>query len=201
MKKRKKVRRMIQILIAGISLYLFLTTASIYLYSTKDETRHADAAIILGAGASDKGVSPVYRERIHHGVWLYKHGYVNAIIMTGGIGDGNTRSDAYIAKEYAITQGIPEEDIYLEEHSKITQENIKYAKVVMEDYNLKTALVVSDPYHMKRAMLMAKDYKIEAYSSPTKTSMYRSRKTKIPFLLREEFFYVGYRLYRVIDRF
>ena len=62
----------------------------------------------------------------------------------------------------------------------------------MEENDLETAIIVSDPLHMKRSMLMAEDYNINASSSPTTTSMYKSLKTKIPFLLREEFFYIGY---------
>lgn len=50
---------------------------------------------------------------------------------------------------------------------------------------------------MKRAMLMAKDCGIEAYSSPTPTTRYRTLRSKLPFLAREEFFYIGYRLVRI----
>jgi len=60
-----------------------------------------------------------------------------------------------------------------------------------------TAIIVSDPLHMKRAILMAKDYGIEACSSPTPTTMYKSAKTQIPFLAREVFFYIGYPIVRV----
>ena len=63
--------------------------------------------------------------------------------------------------------------------------------------DLETAIIVSDPLHMKRAMLMAKDYDIKAYSSPTSTTRYKSLKTKIPFLMREEFFYLGYCITRI----
>lgn len=69
----------------------------------------------------------------------------------------------------------------------------------MESNSYHTAIIVSDPLHMKRAMLMAKDYGIEAYSSPTPTSRYVSLKSKLSFLAREEFFYIGYRVYRIFD--
>ena len=67
----------------------------------------------------------------------------------------------------------------------------------MDEKNMETALVVSDPLHMKRAMLYAEDLGMEAYSSPTPTSLYRSWKTKLPFLAREEFYYIGYKLTRI----
>lgn len=195
--RKKKLRVILLGFILCLIIYMFATTISICTYSLKDEKRLADVAIVLGAGATDKGISPVYRERVNHGIWLYQNGYVNAIILTGGIGKGNINSDASIAKKYVIEQGIPESDVYTEDKSNITQENISNTVDIMNDLSFHTAIIVSDPLHMKRAMLMASDYGIEAYSSPTPTSMYRSLKTKIPFLLREEFFYVGYRVYRI----
>lgn len=181
-------------------IYLAATALSIWRYASVDEKQPADIAIVLGAGTAGGEISPVFRERIHHGIWLYQNGYVDALIFTGGIGDGNERSDAWAAGQYAIEQGVPEADILLEEKSTITQENIANAKKIMDEKGYRTAIIVSDPLHMKRAMLMARDYGIEAYSSPTPTSRYISLKTKIPFLAREEFFYIGYKVYRMIER-
>ena len=180
-----------------ILAYLVGVAISIWSYGSVDEKRTADCAIILGAGTSGGEVSPVYRERINHGIWLYENGYVDYIIVTGGTGDGETVSDAEAARDYAISVGVPSDIIIIEAKSTITEENIENVKVVMDAYSLEDAIIVSDPLHMKRAMLMCKDYGIQAYSSPTPTSMYRSLKTKLPFLLREEFFYIGYRIARI----
>ena len=101
--------------------------------------------------------------------------------------------------QYAVKQGVPESDILLEEESTITQENIKNAKATMDKNFYRTAILVSDPLHMKRAMLMAKDRNIECYSSPTPTTRYVSLKSKLPFLLREIFFYAGYQIHTVFQ--
>lgn len=178
-------------------IYLIFTAIGIVNYGKTDEKTSADVAIILGAGTSNSKVSPVYRERINHGIWLYENGYVDYLIFTGGVGEGNDLSDAYIAKQYAVSQRVPEEVIFIEEKSTITEENIKYSKVIMDDNSFTTAIIVSDPLHMKRAMLVTEDYDIEAYSSPTPTTMYRSFKTKISFLAREEFYYIGYCIVRI----
>ena len=190
------------ILASGVISLLLIVFAigiaiSIWNYGKVDEKAPADVAIVLGAAISDGEVSPVYRERINHAITLYEEGTVDYIILTGGFGDGSFKSDSQVAKEYALSQGIPEESILIEEKSTITEENLEFSKEIMVDNNLETAIIVSDPLHMKRAMLMAKDYNITALSSPTTTSMYKSLKTKIPFLLREEFFYVGYCIVRV----
>lgn len=189
--------KIIAVLLIAALAYLTVTMISIVSFSEKDETRKADAAIVLGASVYDNSPSPVFSERINHAVDLYNEGYVETIIMTGGVGKGNIRSEADIAREYAEQRGVPAEAILKEEASTITEENLENAKKVMSEHGMDTALIVSDPLHMKRAMLYAKDLGMTAYSSPTPTTLYRSWKTKLPFLMREEIFYSGYRLTRL----
>ena len=197
---RRRRPKLVVCLLIIVLAYLAITAASIVSFSNKDETRQADAAIVLGASVYDNSPSPVFCERINHAVELYDDGYVNTIIMTGGVGEGNIRSEADIAREYAEQQGVPAEAILIEETSTITAENLENARQVMEQNEIDTALIVSDPLHMKRAMLYAKDLGMDAYSSPTPTSLYRSWRTRIPFLMREEFYYVGYRVVRLFKR-
>ena len=197
----KSKKRFIWLSIGLISfvliLYLVITAVSIVAYGKVDEREICDVAIVLGAGTVNGEVSPVYRERINHAIWLYENGYVDYLIFTGGVGDGNEVSDAYAAKQYAISRSVSEEVIFIEEMSVITEENLEQSKIIMDKNSFKTAIIVSDPLHMKRAMLMAKDYGIVAKSSPTPSTMYQSLKTKIPFLIREEFFYIGYSFVRL----
>lgn len=199
MPKKKKSRRVIKailmLLIVAV-IYILIDAISIWNYAKVDEKQQADVAVILGAGSYNGEISPVFEERINHGIWLYENGYVDKLLMTGGYGAGSECSDAYAAKIYAESKGVPDDDILLEEKSTITQENIRYAKEIMDRENCQTAILVSDPLHMKRSMLMAEDYGMEAYSSPTPTTRYMSLKTKLPFLGRELFFYIGYKLYR-----
>lgn len=197
---RKKIIGIILLSAAVLTLICIISVGiSISSYASKDETQKADAAIILGAAVEDGAPTPVFRERINHGISLYQDGYVKYLIFTGGIGDGDSISEAQAGKNYAISMGIPESAILIEEESHITEENLENVKALMEQNNLQTALIVSDPLHMKRAMLMAKDYGITAYSSPTKTTMYQSAKTKLPFLAREVFMYIGYGFVRIFQ--
>jgi uncharacterized SAM-binding protein YcdF (DUF218 family) len=169
-----------------------LTAISIWQYRTVDEKTKADVAIVLGAGIYDGEPSPVFKERINHSLWLYENDYVDKIILTGGSLRDGGQSDSSIARLYALNNGIPAEDIYIEEQSAITEQNISYAIEVMSESSLTTAIIVSDPLHMKRAMLIAKDHGLTAYPSPTPTTRYRSPNTQLPFLARETLFYFGY---------
>ncbi len=196
-KKKKYAFTVLVFAALAVIMLTVFTAVSIVSYGKTDEKQPADVAIVLGAATANGKVSPVYRERINHGIWLYKNNYVDCLIFTGGFAQGNDLSDACTAKKYAVSQDVPEDAIYIEEKSVITEENLEYAKVIMDANSMSTAIIVSDPLHMKRAMLMAKDYGIKAYSSPTPTTMYKSVKTKLPFLLREEFFYIGYSALRI----
>lgn len=194
---KKRILKYSAIFLTAALLYTLICAWSIVSYSHRDEAAPSDVIIVLGAGTNGKTPNAVFRERLNHGIWLYENGYAEYILLTGGLTPGNEHSDARIAGQYVLEQGVPEEAILLEERSTITQENLEYAKEIMDAEGLTTAIIVSDPLHMKRAMRMAEDYKIEALSSPTPTTRYQTRKSKLPFLAREVFFYVGYQIYRI----
>jgi len=195
MNRKRIIKRGVLILIALLTIYVIYVAFDICLYANVDEKTNADAVIVLGAGVWNNSPSPVFLERINYGISLYKCGVVDKIIFTGGKSKNCEFSDAFIARKYAIANGIPIENIFIEELSTITQENIFYANQILKNNGMSDAIIVSDPLHMKRAMLMAKDNGLVAYSSPTPTTKYSTLKTKIPFLAREVFFFIGYKLF------
>lgn len=192
----KRILKWTALLLGAVILYSLFCALSIVMYADRDEAAPADCIIVLGAGTDGKMPNPVFRERLHHAVTLYKGGYSDTIVLTGGYSPGNEQSDACIAGAYLLSLGIPEDAILLEERSTITQENLEYSREIMENEGFSTCILVSDPLHTKRSMTMAKDYEIDALPSPTPTTRYRTWRTKLPFLARETFFYVGYQVYR-----
>lgn len=181
------VLAIISLLIIGI-INLF----SIYTFSQQDETRPADCAIVLGAGVSDNNPSPVFMKRLDHAVALYQTGMTTKIILTGGYSHGSVISDAQIARAYIMQKGIPVANVFVEEKSTVTRENLIYAKDIMDSQHFRTALIVSDPLHMKRSITMAQNLGITAWSSPTPTSQYKTPYSRAIFLLRESYYYSGY---------
>ncbi|MBX7245299.1 MAG: YdcF family protein [Candidatus Sumerlaeaceae bacterium] len=158
---------------------------SIWLYGTHDETRPADAAIVLGAAVIGQIPSPAFRERIRHGIDLYKRGTVKRLLFTGGRAQGDDLSEAEAARNMALEAGVPPTAILVETSSTTTLGNFTYAKSFLDTAGIRTLLVVSDPMHMRRAMTMARDLGLDAYSSPTPTTQYRSFSTKWHFLTSE----------------
>lgn len=196
MPKRFAMKRwLIRGLLSFVSMSLVVigySAWSIYAYGNTLSTLHSDAAIVLGAAAWGNQPSPVFRERINHAIDLYKAGYARKLIFTGGKGEDNEPAEAIVAQDYAMAKGIPATDILTETHSRTTLQNLYYAKQVAMERQLTKFLIVSDPLHMKRSVLMARDMGLDAYSSPTPTTRYRSLKSQLQFLARETYFYFVY---------
>lgn len=189
--------KLLIIILLSIFAYIAYNVISIWQYSNVCADEKCDVAIVLGAACSDNEVSEVYKQRLNHAIELYNDNKIQKIIVTGGVGDGNSRTDANVARSYLVTCGISENVIIEEGKSKITQENLENSKVIMDNNGYKTALIVSDPLHMKRSILLADDMGITSFPSPTDTSAYKSLKTQIPFIARETFFLIGYKWYRI----
>jgi len=199
--KIKKIHRNLFIIVGVIIIaYIIYTASIIYSYGNNNDLTKADAAIVLGAAVWGEEPSPVFKARIDHGIWLYRNGYVEKIIFTGGKGEDQDMAESIVAKRYAEMKLVPSEDILIETKSKITQENLYYAKQVAEENEIDSFLIVSDPLHMKRAIMLAEDYELEVHSSPTPTTRYKSVKSKAGFLAREVYYYIGYNIYKLFSK-
>ena len=161
-------------------------------FAGRDETRKADAAVVLGAAAWDRKPSPVLEERLNHALDLYKTGQVRKLIFTGGFGDKAAMAESEVARDYAVAHGIPRKDILIETASHSTRGNVSEAARLMQEKKLQSCLLVSDPMHMRRAVRMFRDAGMPCFSSPTKTSAYVSWSAKAGFLAREVVFFTGY---------
>ncbi len=170
-------------LLSGLTMSAVL--AEIIRYAEVDQTRPADAAIVLGAGAWGTSPSPVLRERLNHAIALYEQGLVEKLIFTGGIGRRSRLSEAEVSRRYAVARGVAEADILLDGRSTNTIENLANARTVGLRNGLETYLLVSTPYHMKRAMWIAADLDMEAFSSPTRTIRWISTATRRRAIVQE----------------
>ncbi len=147
-----------------------LAVLSIFLFGGLDEARPADAVVVLGAAQYDGRPSPVLRSRLDHAIDLYDRGLVEYLIFTGGVGVGDTVSEAEVSRRYAIRQGVASGRILIERGGLSSGESMRAAVRLMAQRELDSALLVSDPFHMLRLRLLARHLGISAYSSPTRTS-------------------------------
>ena len=192
----KKIAKAMLLIISILLLAVGLLASRIYLYRNAGSDAPADAAVVLGAAVWGAEVSPVFRERINHGIDLYRKGKVRKLIFTGGRGNRGEPTESSAARRYALQRGIPADDILIEEESHTTYENILYAKQLADAQGMRKVLIVSDPLHMKRAVAMARDVGLVAEPSPTPSTMYRGLKSQAGLLAHETYYYLGYLLRR-----
>lgn len=196
---RKKVAFITKFIIAPALLLVALVALRIYTFGNNVVDMEADAAIVLGAAVWGDEVSPVFRERINHAIDLYRRGKVRKIIFTGGQGNRDELTEAAEARQFAITNGVPEKDILIEERSHTTYENLVNAKKLADANALKRVLIVSDPIHLKRAVAMARDVGLDAHPSPTPTTRYQGWRSQMGSLAHETYYYLGYLVSRVFS--
>jgi uncharacterized SAM-binding protein YcdF (DUF218 family) len=172
-KTRKNWMRRARFLL--IAIVLAATVWFIYAWQLIDRTiqearpRHADVGIVLGAAIWGERPSPSLRERLDQALQLYRDGYVRYLLVTGGLGEGKTVTEAEVMQAYLLEQGVPEEAILLEDKATSTYENLLYSQEVMETYDLQTALLISHDFHLARAIDIAEDLELQASPIGTKS--------------------------------
>lgn len=163
------LRKLVSALLLGAFLWL-LVLLSIFLFARRNEANPADAIVVLGAAQYDGRPSPVLRARLDHAVALFDSGFAPRLILTGGVGVGDTVSEAEVSRRYAVRQGVPDERILTEQGGLSSGESMSEVVRLMEQHDLGSAILVSDPFHMLRLRLLALRHGMRAYSSPTRTS-------------------------------
>jgi uncharacterized SAM-binding protein YcdF (DUF218 family) len=106
-----------------------------------DKLEKADVAIVLGGELG---------ERVEDAIRLYKQGYFNYLIVTGGPIAWQT-TEAAIMKKQAILGGIPADKIIIEDKSLSTYKNAVDTKPIVTKYGFKKVILITSPYHTRRA--------------------------------------------------
>ncbi len=109
----------------------------------------ARAAIVFGAGLLRDGTpSPVLKDRVTTAVQLYQAGKVEKILMSGDNRFVDYNEPAAM-QQYAVSMGVPEEDIVLDYAGRRTYDTCYRAK---EIFGLHEAILVTQRYHLPRAL-------------------------------------------------
>ena len=170
MDKKRKINRMIKIMIIGI-IILMIAIFSLNIYvvnNTKNEIVKeenvsnidgVDCILILGAGIWGDKPSPMLEDRLKEGITLYKKGTTKKIIMSGD----HSREDydeVKIMKEYAESEGVSSEDIFMDHAGFSSYDSVYRAK---EIFGVQKMIIVTQKYHLYRSLYIAKKLGIEAY--------------------------------------
>lgn len=131
-----------------------------------DDARRSEVIVVLGARVQEDGqASPTLRARVEHAVALYRRGLAPRLLFSGGVGDFGA-SEASVARDLAVTLGVPERACLLEELSHSTAENGYFSTAVLTAHGLRSVVVVTDPYHLPRAREIFHANGLEVTGSP-----------------------------------
>jgi len=113
----------------------------------------ADAIVVFAGGVGESGwPGQGYEERVQHAVDLYQQGYAPHIIFSSGYTFALKEVD--IMKALAVSMGVPEDAILLENQASTTFQNVVLTHAMLKAHGWRTILLVSSPYHMRRAALV-----------------------------------------------
>ena len=167
MKKVIKVGIIIIIIIVLIILLILLINFYVK-NSTKNQIiekgdystlKNIDCIIILGAGIWGDKPSPMLEDRLKEGILLYNNEVSDKIIMSGDHGR-EEYDEVNTMKKYALENGIPSENIFMDHAGFSSYESIYRAK---EIFNAKKVVIVTQKYHLYRALYIANQLGLEAY--------------------------------------
>ena len=125
---------------------------------------------MLGAAQYNGRPSPVLRARLDHALPLYRERLAPRVVVTGGVGRGDTTSEATVGRQYLVNRGVPSSAVVVQPQGRTTRASMTAVAAWLQSEHLKRVLLVSDPFHMFRLRLEARHYDLEAYTSPTESS-------------------------------
>ena len=131
-----------------------------------------DYVVVLGAGLIGDQVTPLLASRIEKGIAIYQKHPGSKLIMSGGQGPDELMAEGQAMANYAFEQGIPVEDIVIENQSTNTEENLKFSYALMKPGS--RFALVTNYYHVFRALLLARKLKIKCIGYGARTKFYFS---------------------------
>jgi uncharacterized SAM-binding protein YcdF (DUF218 family) len=173
--------------VLAVAVLWMLSVAMVMAAGAWRTERPADAILVLGAAQYNGRPSPVLRARLDHALALHERGLARWLIFTGGIGAGDTLSEAEVSRRYAIRAGVPDSLILVERQGVTSAQSVGAAAALMRANGLESALVVSDAYHMMRLEVLVRRAGVRPYRAPAPDAPIdrAARQTRWRYVLRE----------------
>ncbi|MCL2563066.1 MAG: YdcF family protein [Oscillospiraceae bacterium] len=123
-----------------------------------------DVVIVLGAGIHGETVSRPLARRLDAAIDYWNRNPDAYIVVTGGLGNRATITEAEAMARYLIRRGVPAERILLEELSTSTYENLVFAKEILDEHfpDGWRAAVITNDFHIYRSVRTARAVGIDA---------------------------------------
>ncbi len=147
--------------VGAINLFM-LGSVSDLIISAEDAAAldDVDCVLVLGCLVRDNGKpSDMLADRLTTAISLYESGVADKLLMSGDHGQ-KEYNEVGAMKDFAVSAGVPSEDVFMDHAGFSTYESIYRAK---EIFGAKKIVIVTQKYHLTRALYIAKSLGIEAY--------------------------------------
>ena len=168
-RERRKWRAPLRVAVVLLCAWL-VSVALVVIWGMRDEAGPVDAIVVLGAAQWDGRPSPVLRARLEHAHKLWRDGQAPWLVVTGGVGAGDTTSEAKVSQRFLGQLGVPQKNVLMEAQGRTTEQSMRGVASILREKQLKRVLLVSDPFHMLRLDIVARSNGLVPSTSPTRTS-------------------------------
>ena len=137
--------------------------------------QRADYVVVLGSGLIGDQVTPLLAGRINRGIEIYRKNPGSKLIMSGGQGADEEVAEGVAMTRYAVSRGVPEADIIVEDRAVNTRENLIFSYALMPEVaegKTPKVAVATTSYHLFRALLLARSLGLKCWGAGARTKVY-----------------------------
>jgi SanA protein len=148
---------------------LMLVYASAFTFTVKNVPSER-VAIVFGAGLRYDGTpTAILRDRVETAAQLYQQGRVSKLLMSGdnSFVDYN---EPEAMRQYALTLGIPDQDITLDYAGRRTYDTCYRASAI---FQVDSAILVTQSFHLPRALFLCNSFGVESKGVPANNIYFR----------------------------
>lgn len=169
MHKPRFIAKLIKFMFVFLLISFIIIESFIVYHGSKNDTVQVDYLVVLGAGLWGETPSLTLRQRLDEGLKFIKENPAVKVVLSGGMGPGETITEAEAMKRYLVDHGVDEKLLIKEDKSTSTKENLKFTRDLLSQIDGRDKLrikIITSNFHMFRAKLLAKSDGFRAYGQP-----------------------------------
>ncbi|MDF2918782.1 MAG: hypothetical protein K0S70_2999 [Microbacterium sp.] len=157
----------------GMGFVAYLCWSAVYARIARRSPAPA-AVITLGSGLRrDGSVPPLLAQRVALGVETLQRSPGAMLVVSGGQGADEPRSEAAAMAEYAGELGAPSERLLVENASRTTEENLTLTRAILAERDIAgPVLAVTSDYHAFRAATLLRTLGMPGHAIGARTARY-----------------------------
>ena len=160
-----KLWRIVLALVCIGLVYFGIVETPIIKNARTDREPERKYLVVLGAAVYGDRPSLTLVRRLE-GARDYLLAYPDSVaVVSGGMGPGETVTEAQAMHDWLLAEGIPEERIWMEPKATSTLENLRFSFDVIREHGGEPedqVAIVSSAYHLYRAKLISRQLGVEA---------------------------------------